>query len=572
MEWLLDAWTTSDGVRLCITDGSRPRYADAGHLVTFLVATAHPARLERLLDGADGVMVEHGRVTTLLGEERDVLAVTAAPGRARRMVRAVEHWMGGEPDLFNADVDPVQEFMARRGLFPLCSVDRRLRTGDDPWDIEVALPPLKVMRVDAPPNWRWRGVEPLSVTSYDTVGSAGDAGAPAAAAGCAGAASGQRGECTEAIDVAGLAAALDERDPDVLIVPDGDEVLPEVSARAEEAGIRLRLDRVPSPGRRAEARVLHSYGRPVFRAGPWTLRGRVHIPGGFMFAEAGLEGVVEISRIAHISLQRAARTSPGTVISAMQVNHMLRNGIPVPWRKNSPEAIKTFRELALADRGGFIFTPRPGLYRHVHELDFAAMYPSIMVRHNISPETLFSDDIDAHVVPELGYRIRRARQGVIPAVLEPLIARRAALKARGDDASLRRAGALKWLLVTCFGYTGYRNAKLGRIEAHEAINAYGREYMLRAAEAASGLGFSVVHGIIDSLWVTGGGDVTALVDRINAATGLSIKREATFRWMVFLPVSSGARGALNRYYGMREDGEVKVRGIALRRRDVAPIV
>src|SRR6202521_5815545 len=35
--------------------------------------------------------------------------------------------------------------------------------------------------------------------------------------------------------------------------------------------------------------------------------------------------------------------------------------------------------------------------------------------------------------------------------------------------------ALKWLLVCCFGYTGYKNARFGQIEAHEAINAVARE-------------------------------------------------------------------------------------------------
>ena len=46
------------------------------------------------------------------------------------------------------------------------------------------------------------------------------------------------------------------------------------------------------------------------------------------------------------------------------------------------------------------------------------------------------------------------------------------------------ASAEKWLLVTCFGYLGYKNARFGRIEAHEAVTAYGREALLRAKEAA----------------------------------------------------------------------------------------
>src|SRR2546427_4808518 len=44
--------------------------------------------------------------------------------------------------------------------------------------------------------------------------------------------------------------------------------------------------------------------------------------------------------------------------------------------------------------------------------------------------------------------------------------------------------SLKWLLVCCFGYTGYKIARFGKIEAHEAINAVARETLLVAKETA----------------------------------------------------------------------------------------
>jgi DNA polymerase II len=55
--------------------------------------------------------------------------------------------------------------------------------------------------------------------------------------------------------------------------------------------------------------------------------------------------------------------------------------------------------------------------------------------------------------------------------------------------------------VTCFGYLGYKNARFGRIEAHEAVTAYGREALLRAKEAAEDMGFTVLHMYVDGLWV-----------------------------------------------------------------------
>ena len=56
--------------------------------------------------------------------------------------------------------------------------------------------------------------------------------------------------------------------------------------------------------------------------------------------------------------------------------------------------------------------------------------------------------------------------GFLGRVVAPLIERRRGLKqqiVQKGDAADRQQNALKWLLVTCFGYTGYRNARFGRI-------------------------------------------------------------------------------------------------------------
>jgi DNA polymerase-2 len=51
------------------------------------------------------------------------------------------------------------------------------------------------------------------------------------------------------------------------------------------------------------------------------------------------------------------------------------------------------------------------------------------------------------------------------------------------------------MLVTCFGYLGYKNARFGKIEAHEAVTAYGRDKLLCAKEIFEAAGFTVLHGL-----------------------------------------------------------------------------
>ena len=120
------------------------------------------------------------------------------------------------------------------------------------------------------------------------------------------------------------------------------------------------------------------------------------------------------------------------------------------------------------------------------------------------------------------------------------------------------------MLVTCFGYTGYKNAKFGRIEVHEAINGRSRNILMQTKDIAESMGFTVLHGIVDCLWVQGH-RIETLRERADRETGLFTDLEH-FDWLVFLPQNNG-NGAYNRYYGRLSDGSVKIRGIAARRHD-----
>lgn len=127
--------------------------------------------------------------------------------------------------------------------------------------------------------------------------------------------------------------------------------------------------------------------------------------------------------------------------------------------------------------------------------------------------------------------------------------------------------AWKWVLVVCFGYTGYRNARYGRIECHESITAFSRDILLTAAEVTQQVGYEVLHGIVDSLWVKGyPGCISPfrLSRMIGHRTGVRMDVEGRYRWIVFLPSKATGVGALTRYYGMFENETVKVRGVELR--------
>jgi len=110
------------------------------------------------------------------------------------------------------------------------------------------------------------------------------------------------------------------------------------------------------------------------------------------------------------------------------------------------------------------------------------------------------------------------------------------------------------------------------------VTAYGREALLRAKEAAEDLDYEILHMYVDGLWVYKDGcktpaDFEALLADITERTGLPISLDGVYRWVVFLPSRVNERVPVpNRYFGVFQDGSIKVRGIEARRRDTAPFI
>lgn len=384
-----------------------------------------------------------------------------------------------------------------------------------------------------------------------------------------------------------LQATLLRHDPDLILTAYGDTwLLPYLLNLSKATGLPLSLNRdAEHPVFRKGARSYFAYGQVIYRGQQVQLFGRWHIDinNAVMYHDYGLEGVWELTRITSLPVQTAARVSPGTGISAMQIVTALKQGILVPWHKQQAEHPKTAYELLRADMGGLVYQPTIGLHEDVAEVDFISMYPSVMVHFNISPETIVPGKYD----PETGLPMTRSETGLIPQTLKPLLEKRIALKKElltmhKWDARYKRykalASAHKWLLVTCFGYLGYKNARFGRIEAHEAVTAYGREALLRAKEAAEDLGYEVLHLYVDGLWVKQAGlakvqDFAPLLDEIVERTGLPISLDGIYKWVAFLPSRQNHKVPVaNRYFGVFQSGEIKMRGIETRRHDTPSLV
>ncbi|MFN2147969.1 MAG: DNA polymerase domain-containing protein [Anaerolineales bacterium] len=580
--WLFDTYPDGQGMTVWVLDAQgRSHKLRDSFTATFYARGPRP-ELHALCQ-----WLRRGRtpVTLASGEHRDlfldrpveVLEVgVPQPGQLPALFRRTADAF---PDLtyYNADISLAQRYVLTRGVFPLayCALEvdgeqvREIRSLDSPWEIDYALPPLRTMALRLAGDMRDPG-------------------------------RGHRADLLVEIEgetlrfprrrsrqlVLGMRHLLEAYDPDVIVSTYGDNyILPRLIQLAEHYGIPLPLNRDPGYAvQRKSASSYFSYGRVVFRNEQHLLFGRWHLDrqNAFLANDYGIDGILEIARLSGLPPQTVARVSTGTGISAMQVATALRRDVLVPWQKRQPEDLKSGLDLLTADKGGLVYTPIAGLHEHVAELDFSAMYPSIMVHFNISPETVGARCCEGEPIPELGTPVCRHRLGLVPETLAPLLEKRRRYKELiramephdpRREPFRRRYSAHKWLLVTCFGYLGYKNARFGRIEAHEAVNAYGREILLQTKELVEAQGFRVLHLYVDGLWIYKPGarqrpDYEALLEQIHNRTGLHIGLEGVYRWLAFLPSRSEPRVAVaNRYFGAYEDRTLKVRGIEARRHD-----
>ncbi|MGE0128978.1 MAG: DNA polymerase domain-containing protein [Blastocatellales bacterium] len=508
------------------------------------------------------------------GDEIEVLQLNVADSSYSTKLREAAAQLDREITFYDLEIPATQHYLYLKKLFPLCRLEAdvdeqnnviEIAATNSAWEMDHPLPPLRVLRL------RGERMRPLSDKSRIIIATDNDEFTLRPAEG--------------ATTINKFNELLQQYDPDLILSERGDSVLfPALLNVAKREKLQLSLDRdrvVTQRKIETEGRTYFSYGNVVYKPPSYPLFGRWHIDRENSFAhhETGLEGLLELARLSRVPIQRMARRSPGTAMTSLEMDRAINDGILVPWRKNEPEKPKTALQLLTVDKGGLTYQPPIGEHKDIAEIDFASMYPSLMIARNISPETVLCSCCQNDAVPEAGYNICTKRRGLIPLVLQPLVERRKLYKQLMKTADERtraiydaRRSAIKWMLVTCFGYMGYRNARIGRIEAHETVTAWGRETLLRAKEIAEEAGFAMLHALTDSLWLKKSGateeELLRLCETITRETGIEMSLEGVYRWIVFTPSKvKSTRPVAARFYGVFTNGAMKVRGLACRRRD-----
>ncbi len=269
---------------------------------------------------------------------------------------------------------------------------------------------------------------------------------------------------------------------------------------------------------------------------------------------------IELSRITGLPLDQLAMASMGNRVEWLLIREAFKFNELVP---NKEE-----REYE-GYEGGMVFEPLPGIHHDVYVLDFSSMYPSIMIKYNVGPDTLVGGECeDCYVAPFVGHKFRKEPPGFYKQVLKKLVDERKAVKKLMESAKdeyerriyEERQKALKILANTFYGYMGWLGARWYSKEGAEAVTAWGRKTISEAAEIAKSMGFTVVYGDTDSMFVKGGKNVDELVKAITSKFDLEIKVDKVYKKVFFTENKK-------RYAGLTEDGKVDIVGFEAVRGD-----
>ncbi|MHA1368249.1 MAG: DNA polymerase domain-containing protein [Promethearchaeota archaeon] len=216
--------------------------------------------------------------------------------------------------------------------------------------------------------------------------------------------------------------------------------------------------------------------------------------------------------------------SNATVMSIVIFEKAREMGYVIPPRNNDIEMIKRIK-------GATVLSPKKGIYRAI-VLDLKSLYPMIMLSSNISYETYVNKrDLDAimlvhHLYPARDMGLIRApndtywlrdRESITRKVLWEFISKRSEFKNRRNSELF---GGKEWktwnsiqtvykfLTNSYYGILGYPGFRLYSPVSGETVTAWGRYIIEQTARHVNEMGYKVIYGDTDSIFIEVPMDIT----------------------------------------------------------------
>ncbi|HLC92108.1 MAG TPA: DNA-directed DNA polymerase [archaeon] len=293
---------------------------------------------------------------------------------------------------------------------------------------------------------------------------------------------------------------------------------------------------------------------------------------------------LQLCSMLHWTLSETSRSSSSQMVEQLLIVKSQRIGNIIPNRPNEGEVSR--RSLQTYE-GGFVKEPLAGLHEDIAVLDFRSLHPSIMISHNISPDTFKCEHEECrhgkNVSPDKDWFCEK-RKGFLTGILEEILADRTQLKRRAKQMDKSnpeykmlnaRQHALKILLNSHYGYLGYPRSRWYSREAARAITAWSRHYIQEVSHKAESDGYVVLYNDTDSCFLKipkgkNAEDVKAFMQKTNSELpeSMELELDGVYKRGIFVTKKEG--GAAKKKYALIDySGNLKIVGFEYVRRDWA---
>jgi DNA polymerase-2 len=285
--------------------------------------------------------------------------------------------------------------------------------------------------------------------------------------------------------------------------------------------------------------------------------------------------ILEKTDIISLAIERSQLTGlpldkiGGSIASfdSLYIREARKKGLVSPTTKfeEKPERIK----------GGFVMSPKPGIYENVLVFDFKSLYPSIIRTFNIDPAS-YLEKKESGCIQAPNKACFKNQEGILPDIIEKLHhARERAKKNKRELASY----AIKIIMNSFFGVLASPNCRYFNLNMGNAITSFGQELIKLTSKKIqeSNKDLEVIYGDTDSIFVNTNlnkqkatqlgheieKQINSFYDKYvqkgyKRKSFLELEFEKLYLSLMMPAIRGGQGGAKKRYAGLKEVGGKEV--------------
>ncbi len=210
--------------------------------------------------------------------------------------------------------------------------------------------------------------------------------------------------------------------------------------------------------------------------------------------------ILKKTKIIELSMERASLTGMQLDRLTASIASFDSLYIRKARKRNLVSGSNFFKNKSEKIKGGFVMTPKPGIYHNVLVLDFKSLYPSIIKTFNIDPAS-FIEKSEKGCITSPNKAYFKNQEGILPEIIEELHQAREKAKLEKRELS---SYAIKIIMNSFFGVLASPNSRYFDLKIGNAITNFGQEIIKLTSKKIKEEKLEVIYGDTDSIFISTG--------------------------------------------------------------------